>query len=215
MKKILIPVAFCLAPAMVCADSPFSYDAFGAYFSRNFVADDDFNQDLVANEFGASLTKEIQNQWYLGFTAAQSAVDDTISDGNFNYDVELTATAYSVSVGRYFSQSERMDLFLNAGLGHIDSDIEISLGNLSFSDEFMVTNLSASFGARVLLDNAGTFELTPAIGIGWDDQSEDTAMRLGARFAANFTEQFAAYVDASASLDDEDYSLGAGFRVYY
>lgn len=215
MKKILLPLVLSIVPAVANADSSFSYDAFGASYSRNVVPDEDLNQDLIANEFGASVTKELQNQWYLGVAASQSVVDETVSDGNYNYDLELTATGLNVSLGRYFPQTEQLDLFVNAGLAHINSELEVSVSGFSISDEFMLTALSASFGARILLDRAGTFEVSPALGLSWDDQSEETDMGLGVSFAVNLTEQFATYADASASINDENYSYGVGFRVYY
>ncbi|AHK17659.1 outer membrane beta-barrel protein [Thalassolituus oleivorans] len=213
---VLCAIAAISLPISAHADSSFNYNSVNVkygYSNLKLWA----GNDLDIHTLRITLTKELNNQFFIGGSIAATRIDDSFMDEGIKYAVEANVKDISIQAGRYFIVNKSIDLYTALGYSRTSGYVKVTgtLGSIEESsrDDSSSTSIDWQAGARIFLDQHQKVELSPAIAFSQTDGETDTSVgsSIGYYLKTNLKLAFT----YSRAIDDEVNSYGIRGSYYF
>tara|TARA_R110001583_G_scaffold158308_1_gene310289 strand:+ start:454 stop:1119 length:666 start_codon:yes stop_codon:yes gene_type:complete len=213
---VLCAVAAISLPISAHADSSFNYNSVNVEYGYSNLKLWAGNK-LDIHILGITLTKELNNQFFIGGSIAASRIDDSFMDEGIKYAVEANVKDISIQAGRYFIVNKSIDLYTALGYSRTSGNLKITATQGSFEDTYKNdgsdTYIDLQAGARIFLDQQLKVELSPAIALSQTDGETDTSVGSSIGYYLNNNLKLAfAY---SRAIDDEVNDYGIRGSYYF
>lgn len=219
MKKLLLAAAVSISVSSIThAESAFNYNMLQLSYTNTTIGIDDTDMEFSGQSYELFLSKELENQLFFYGNAVAGVIDDSVTEDNVRINADVTASGFAVGVGRYFILNEKADAYLRGGISYSTYDLEMTGTNtsnnatVSVEEDDSDTSVDLELGARLHLDKANQFELSPYIEM--SSQNGDTYKGVGARLGFNVSPQIQLQGMFSTSIDDDIDDIGVAIRIY-
>ncbi|GAA6145842.1 outer membrane beta-barrel protein [Thalassolituus maritimus] len=218
MTKGFIFVLALLTAIPASAESAFNYSGVSAGIGFVTLGIEDSDQELNARSLGVSLSNELSNQFVAGLGVNHLVVDDILYDDGIYFDTTGTQTTFNITFGRYFVVNPLFDITVSGTIGFskYESDTlltDINGNSLYVEDSGTDSSVGGRIGARMLLSEAGNFEVSPSLTYITNEGESDTV--LGAEFALNLTPKANIGLSFNTSTKEDQTSFGVFGKLYF